>query len=339
MSPSNMQTHASEAHGCFTKPPFSNRMTAALSVTYTPPIAVRTANHGFLQWKEDPKECLSIEILTPELDKISRYLWFAGLPRPARPLHRQRLMGRTIWLTERVQEHLVWHESWMFLKPLPGYLLNYAFWEQYLCGSSKLYQHSCGLLMSYMWLVSTETDFRIALEVGLIPDSIRWTTWQILIEDLLQTWSENSLHVLVSQRYHYGELRLSRLKLFHQLQRPLFTLKRNNSSYLRSSTWFDAYMSKKFRWLLAIFVYISVILSAMQVGLASDYLADHTTFRIYSGAFALAAICLIATATVAFCIVSVFLFGYNILLTLNFHKGLSECQEGYRLNTKLEGLV
>ncbi|KAH7038399.1 uncharacterized protein B0I36DRAFT_316107 [Microdochium trichocladiopsis] len=70
---------------------------------------------------------LALDLQTPKLDSLHKHLWLARLLRLARPPHRQRLLGRTILITERLDEHLVWHEKSIFIKPLPKYLLSYEF--------------------------------------------------------------------------------------------------------------------------------------------------------------------------------------------------------------------
>jgi hypothetical protein len=47
-------------------------------------------------------------------------------------LHRQRVKGREVIVTEEPRLHLVWIHNRIFIKPLPRYLLSYAFWEGYL---------------------------------------------------------------------------------------------------------------------------------------------------------------------------------------------------------------
>lgn len=59
-------------------------------------------------------------------------------------VHRQRLMNRTIVVTERADEHLVWHEHRFFVKPMPAFLLCHSFWEKHLCSDRSLHASACG---------------------------------------------------------------------------------------------------------------------------------------------------------------------------------------------------
>ncbi|PVH71310.1 hypothetical protein DL98DRAFT_553712 [Cadophora sp. DSE1049] len=209
------------------------------SIGYTLPATIRRGN-TLARRTDDPDAHYVAELLTVRLDEIGSYLWLAGLPSCSRPLHRQQLLGREIVITEDPSEHLIWHETRIFVKPLP------ILW----------------LLLSYAWLVRHESDFRIAREKGLLPDIINWETWTVLIDDFLEHIDLQSLSG-VSFRYHYGELRLSRLNKIHCITR--FTWRDFVRGYMTTSTWYQDFFARNFAWLLAVFAVVSVALSAMQV--------------------------------------------------------------------------
>ncbi|KAJ4218357.1 hypothetical protein NW757_014597 [Fusarium falciforme] len=102
------------------------------------------------------------------------------MSRPARPLHRQRLLLRTIHLTECANEHLMWHKTYIFIKPIPKYLINYEFWEQELRADEALHKSACGLLLSY---ACYKSDLHIAGEAGLLPANIDWNAWTMFMMD------------------------------------------------------------------------------------------------------------------------------------------------------------
>ncbi|OAQ57830.1 hypothetical protein VFPPC_14921 [Pochonia chlamydosporia 170] len=111
-------------------------------------------------------------------------------------LHLQLLLSREIFVTERMDMHLVWTTGRMSLKPIPRFLLEPAFWAKYLCcaqscdrspgndtsrGSTTLTcqrlglrQRALGFLFSYAVLMSHESDFRIAREKHMVPQEARW---------------------------------------------------------------------------------------------------------------------------------------------------------------------
>lgn len=82
---------------------------------------------GYVGAGNDFKIRLETELRTPNLDAIHQYSWLAGSSSPARPLHRQKLIGRSILITEDPNEHLVWDREQMFIKPIPGSLLDYDY--------------------------------------------------------------------------------------------------------------------------------------------------------------------------------------------------------------------
>lgn len=53
-------------------------------------------------------------------------------------------MNRAIVITERADEHLVWHEHRIFIKPMPAFLLCHSFWETHLCSDRDLHASACG---------------------------------------------------------------------------------------------------------------------------------------------------------------------------------------------------
>src|SRR5438045_2629062 len=110
----------------------------------------------FLQWDLD----------VSRLNKVHKHLWMAGLPVCARPLYQQIMIGREIIITERADLHLVWHDSRLFLKPLPEYLMEYTIWKEIFCQDRTLYEEANGFLLSYMWLVCHKSDLKIAHDNG-----------------------------------------------------------------------------------------------------------------------------------------------------------------------------
>ncbi|KAM3542625.1 hypothetical protein ARSEF1564_004457 [Beauveria bassiana] len=128
--------------------------------------------------------CVEEELDLRRLTSIRRWLWVAGMPLPPRALHHQLLLGREIFVTERMDMHLVWTTGRMFLKPIRRFLLEPAFWARYLscgecgchadtngnphaatqaeCKRLELRRVALGFLYSYAALLSHESDFLIA---------------------------------------------------------------------------------------------------------------------------------------------------------------------------------
>jgi hypothetical protein len=272
------------------------------------PAAIRDGE-SLLQLGHDLPRYLDLELKTPKLDQIQSHLWLAGLPRCARSLHRQELLGRTIIITEDVNEHLVWVEERFFVKPLPQYLLSFEFWRENLCADVELHKSACGFLLSYAWLVCQESDYRIAMKLGLIPKAVEWEQWTKLVADFLGQIDLRSLKD-VSDRYKYGELRLTRLNKIYRL--ILLSPKNLVYGYMSASTWYKSLFSRNFAWLLAVFAYLTVILSALQVGLATSVLQGSEAFQSASYGFAVTSVVAVAVSVFAIFLVWLFLFVYHV---------------------------
>lgn len=227
---------------------------------------------------DNPRIFLRHELCMRRLHPIHSLLWLAGLPRPCRALHRQRLIGRTIYITERPEEHLIWRESRIFIKPLPAFLLDAECWAKELCADEELHRAACGMLLSYSWLVRHKSDFDLAQMEGLVPRDIDWEVWRDLMGSVLQHINVQTLHQ-VDKRYQYGELRLSRLSSLYRVCPSVCSMRNLVLGYTTHSTWYKAFFRQHFAWLLAIFAYFTVVLSALQVGLATELLYSHASFQ------------------------------------------------------------
>ncbi|KAK7425601.1 hypothetical protein QQZ08_007924 [Neonectria magnoliae] len=250
-----------------------------------------------LRPNEDLETYLKMDLIPEKLDTIHRHLHYAGAPRLARPLHRQRLMGREIIITEDVSEHLVWHQSKIFIKPLRAYLLDYDFWLRHLC-SSELHKSACGFLLSYIWLVSWESDLTVAHDTHLFPKDLDWDTWTTFVASFMDRVDTKHLYQ-VAARYEYGELRLSRLDRIYRYTPTVFSMQNMFRGFLAPSTWYQDVFRRNFRWFLAVFAILSVALSAMQVALSTEPLNEDHSFQQASYGFAVFSLVAIAGFLVA----------------------------------------
>lgn len=234
---------------------------------------------GILDW-------IDAELDLGRLADIHDWLWVVGRPKPPRPFHEQRLLNRDIVITERLDLHLVWTSQRIFIKPLPRFLLEPRFWQKFLCchqasttnacHCKDLRQRALGLLFSYAALISHESDFQIAKETHLIPEEIRWTAWRTAVRELLDL---SPIYALIHPRFHYGELRLSRLdKIYFFWKTPL-------RGYMSRWTQYGSFFKDNFTWLASSFIYIAVVLAAMQVGLATEALQSNRVFQSASYGF------------------------------------------------------
>lgn len=265
--------------------------------------------HRYLEW----------ELKIPRLNEIHDYLWLAGRPMCARPLHRQAMLGRELVITEQVDLHMVRQESRIFLKPLPEFLLNADFWNTHICRDLHLHECACGFLLSYIWLVCSKSDLRVAQREGLLDSAITWEGWRSFTRTLLSCIDTTTLKG-INQRYHYGELRLSRLNWIHRMSSKKPTFTRMIRGYMYEYNQYSDFARRNFAWVIIVFVYITVVLTAMQVGLATDRLGKSDIFQNASYGFTVLSI---LTPLLIFIVIVLNLFSlsvFNILATVCFKR-------------------
>ena len=161
---------------------------------------------------------------------------------------------------------------------MPLCLLNFDFWTTYLLlpakditpheGSSMSQQRpskpvydrkvALGFMQSYALLVRHHVDFSLARESHLIPTDLKWEEWSEFITHFQNIKDED-----VANRYHYGQLRLSRLDWAVRLFRPSSA----------ATLWFyelpfwstGMYVERATAPFIFGFASLSLVLSAMQV--------------------------------------------------------------------------
>lgn len=277
-----------------------------VSIHHTVPATTRSGN-TISRVIDDLDAYYASELRTGRLDDINEYLWLAGLPKCGRPLHRQQLLGREIIITEDPNEHFVWHETRIYIKPVPGFLLEFESWTERICKDTQLFQAACGFLLSYTWLIQHESDLRLAHEKGLVPASMSWASWTDLMSDFTEHIDLQSLSG-ISPRYQYGELRLSRLDKIYRLTR--FSWTNLIRGYMTTSTWYQEFFTRNFAWLIAVFAFMSVVLSAMQVTLAT--VRGGKAFEDTSYGFSIASLVVVAGIVLTALLLWAVLFGYNL---------------------------
>ncbi|KAH8902933.1 hypothetical protein BR93DRAFT_987608, partial [Coniochaeta sp. PMI_546] len=251
---------------------------------------------------EDTSAFLRSELSLGGLPDMLRHLWFAGAKRPAMPLHLHAAMGYEIVVSDRMDLHLLWTNAGrIFFKPVPRFLFHLAF-----CQSNLQCPDGCrcdapadtcqaiprkvalGFLYTYSCLIASETDFHIANEKRLLPRKeddtpIDWADWKSLARELLRL-HEHSPHT-IHPRFLRAELRLCRINTIHRLTRfphfdPYISGRQNYTSFFRDNL----------AWMAVGAVFVALVLTAMQVGLATERLAADATFQQASYGFTVFAI-------------------------------------------------
>ncbi|KAI1824111.1 hypothetical protein F4861DRAFT_507365 [Xylaria intraflava] len=290
------------------------------------PASFRTEHDYLAQPKLYDTRYFQKELGVERLSLLHKWLWLAGRPMPPRPLHYQLLQRREIVIAEQIDLHLVWTSGRMFLKPIPRYLLEPKFWTTYLacqhdppcthaaanpCTHHRLWRCALGFLFSYAALICYESDFLLAQERHLLPREVRWQSWRKLVEEL----GTEHIYDRIHPRYIYGELRLSRLNKIESI-RAGFSFRGYMSSWTRYEDFFSSY----FTLLASATVYIAIVLTAMQVGLATDALAQNRAFQSASYGFTVFSI--IGPLAAGGLIFGYFLFMFysNVAVTVRYRK-------------------
>ncbi|KAL8914083.1 MAG: hypothetical protein Q9171_001199 [Xanthocarpia ochracea] len=211
---------------------------------------------------------LASQLSVRRLNAIHDSLWRAGLPGRVQALHHQKVLRRCILVTERIDLHLVWTDDHIFIKPLSPFLLQHAFFSQHISPNTSLLSSALGFLHTYTKLIHHRTDFSLAHELRLLPPSVSWPAWNRFRMDLLTHITHSQQ---INKRYHYGELRLSRLNTAYRFHQRSW-----RGGYFLVYTRYQSFFTANFEWLLLAFAYFSVALSALQVLLSANQGYDST---------------------------------------------------------------
>ncbi|KAJ5901835.1 hypothetical protein N7495_002363 [Penicillium taxi] len=240
----------------------------------------------------------------------------AGRPLNARPIHRQKMMGFDILLTEQADLHLLKFSNKIFVKPLPDYILDFMFWDKYLCESEELHKSACGILLSYIWLICSPLDLKLAHKLDLLPCEITWIWWKSFVAEFISNVDVNALDQ-VNKRYHFGELRLGRI---NSIYRTLFFSTHFIRGYLYGYNRYAVFFQRNFAWILIVLVYSSLVLTAMQVGATIPPLNTNYAFQRASYGFAVFSIVTVATVVCFVGVLFAIIFLINMVLAISHEK-------------------
>lgn len=242
----------------------------------------------------DLRAFLQQEFIAHDLENIAQRLWILSTESSSNvnALHRQRVKGRQIIITEEPRLHLLWFHDRIFIKPLPRYMLYHAFWtateESLIQLDEDVRRAALGFLRTYRYLVRYSSDFAIGQHEGLIPKDITWEAFSLLISDVDIPDAETS------KRYGYGEIRLSRLNLYAPI-----LLGRLHYEQLQGQ--YSDVFARLYGPLLFVFAILSIILNAMQVELTVEQLQPSSlaSFWRFCRIFSLATLSVTGVLTVS----------------------------------------
>ncbi|KAI9892826.1 MAG: hypothetical protein M1814_000985 [Vezdaea aestivalis] len=258
------------------------------------------------------------EFATLELDTIAPYMgWIASQDSShISSLTKQIVRGRQIVLTEEPRLHLVWYYDRVFIKPLPEYLLSHAFWDYFIIPKGSPMQEGsmlravCGFVRSYLYLIRHASDFALATKENhrLIPRGIEYPEFVRFMRGFESITDED-----VTPRWHFGELRLSRLNLAAKIVLRKFGYSKTHGQY-------QAKFAQSYGPVLFIFAIFSIVLSAMQVAVTVSPLdkakSSWITFAYVSRIFAVVTIICVVCIGIAFAVLLALMLSREAIFAL-----------------------
>lgn len=215
--------------------------------------------------------------LTNDLDQLLPSMRYIFVQTPTydhiTPIHHQKARSRKIIVDQEPGLHLVWYYDSIFIKPIPAYFYSRAFWDYIKDYDQDVHRASLGFMRSYYYLVRFEIDFDEAIEKKLIPkkDSGEFPTYEEWCEFIAPFSLVGDEYV--NRRYHYGELRMTRIN-------RIALFKRGQFSYFHILPQWGSFLSHILAPLITAFAVCSVILNSMQVTLAAIEVANQTDYEI-----------------------------------------------------------
>ena len=286
-------------------PPFSRSNEVVPNAVPDPPNTIAIPNEPLLDPAIDSvNDFLHREVACPVLDELYDHLHLFAKKSSShiKPLHAHIRKSRSVLLTEDPGLHVVWYYGMLYLKPIPHCLLNFDFWQRYLQPQSSNEEHeevqkfdpsalsancraALGFIRTYGHLIQHESDFRIAKQSYLLPEDTTYANFQRFIEPF-----RHIPDVATSHRFHYGQLRLTRLNWAVRIFRPQSVKGKFFWYYQQIYVQTGQYLERFAAPLLFLFASLTLILSSMQVGLAAQPQEPWMAFSRASWGFSVAVI-------------------------------------------------
>ncbi|KAF2015404.1 hypothetical protein BU24DRAFT_432974 [Aaosphaeria arxii CBS 175.79] len=264
---------------------------------------------------DDIKGFLKSDLDLHRLEQIYGQLWMAGRPLRGRALHRYKMLGFDVYRTQQMDLHLLKYQNRIMMKPLPEWIFDSGFWEKYICDDIELHKSASGFLLSYVWLITTPLDLKFAHEYSLVPLSITWPWWKNFVKVFYEKIDCNALDQ-VNKRYHFGELRLGRV---NSIYRTRFMFTHFVRGYLYGYNRYGVFF-QRYSWLLTVFLFVSIALSAMQVGVSVYPLSESGAFMQASYGFVVLSLVAVAVVLLLGLVLYCFIFFFNMVAAINHAK-------------------
>jgi hypothetical protein len=300
---------------------FSATSTKDLRPAQLVPHPMAVSNEPFLKLDDDDNitAFLHKELACPTIDEMEPIFHYVARKSGSHisPLHEQVMKGRTLRITEDPGMHLIWYYNIFYVKPIPLCLFSERFLDRHVNYSRRNFnvstcRNALGFLRSYGFLVRHESDFRLAQENHLIPNGMVYEEFQTYIERF-----RGIPDAALSPRWQLGQIRLTRLnwavRLYSLPSRKGQGFSRRmyyQEIYWQTGQYVESFVPP----ILFIFAAISLMLSAMQVILASNSQDNQSAMLRFCWVFSFVVIALIAAVMMGI----IFLIASIILAQLHF---------------------
>jgi hypothetical protein len=246
------------------------------------------------------------------------------------PLHHQQAHAREVMVDEHPGLHLVWYYERIFVKPIPAYFYSPAFWEYLKDADPRVHQAAVGFMRSYCFLVQYEIDFDKACDMKLIPKkpNRQHPTYEEFCNFIAPFRTVKD--AFVCRRYHYGELRLTRINKTAMFKGKL--------AYFHIYPQWGSFLAHSLAPVITVFAVCSVVLNSMQVTLAAKQLTPDSIddgwmhFVNVSLYFPVTVICLIALL-IGIAVLGIFTMGMKDLIwakTVRYRKRRGDANAGQK---------
>jgi hypothetical protein len=246
-----------------------------------------------LEHRDEVHRFLSAYLDLSRFHAIRKMLWLIAVHGAPRSLYYQKFLGREIVITEELDLHLVWAKSRILIKPLPDFLLNYDFWETYICCEPRLYRAACGLLYSYCGLIRFGHDLKVAQECHLVNTDFDYRAWAEFARTILPNVNPKNPDTM-DTRFQYGELRLNRLDIIYRYSPYKFSISSILQGFPHALTESYVPYMDQYNNVVSAFGVIVIILSAFNLSLTAHSKSPERNLQQAAYGFAIFAMILCA---------------------------------------------
>jgi len=262
---------------------------------------------------------------------IRKMLWLIAVHGAPRSLYYQKFLGREIVIAEELGLHLVWAKSRIFIKPLPDFLLNYDFWEDYISCEPQLHRAACGLLYSYCGLIRFGHDLQVAQQCHLVNVNLDYRAWTEFARTVLPNLNPEDSNTM-DTRFQYGELRLNRLDTIYRYSPYKLSISSILQGFPHALTESYVPYMEQYNNAVSAFGIIVIVLSAFNLSLSARSKSPDLDLQQAAYGFAIFAMILCAALIAVFIVVPLISSLATIYGSIATHKRLAKRREDEELS-------